>query len=109
MKRPQSGPSCSLPSPGVEIREVGVDEWKEAGRVTVAAYRALPGAHLDGGYAAELADVERRAREAVVLVAVDNPGGGVVGCVTYVPGPDSALAEGLTAGEAGIRMLAVAP
>jgi len=92
----------------------------------VAAYRALPGAHLSDGYAAELSDVERRAREAEVLVAVapeladvphvvtgpgSSPGSAddLVGCVTFVPDAASPWAELLGAGEAGIRMLAVVP
>ncbi len=69
-----------------------------------------------GGYADELADVERRAGEAEVLVAVEtgedgtgSTAGQVIGCVTLVPDSSSPWAEGLEAGEAGIRMLAVDP
>jgi GNAT superfamily N-acetyltransferase len=72
----------------------------------VAAYEALPGNHMTGGYAAELADVGRRAREAEVLVAVDD---GLLGCVTFVPDASSPWAEMLEASESGIRMLAVLP
>ncbi len=57
----------------------------------------------------ELRDVARRAREAVVLAAVDTETGAVIGCATYVPGPESPWAELLEPGEVGIRMLAVDP
>ena len=93
----------------MEIREIGDDEAEAAGEVVLAGYRALAdGPSVDGHpYADELRAVARRAREAVVLVAVDD--GRVVGCVTYVPDASSPLAEDLRPGEAGIRMLAVDP
>jgi GNAT superfamily N-acetyltransferase len=75
--------------------------------VVVAAYRALPGEHMSGGYANELSDVAGRVSDADVLVAVDGPD--VVGCVTYVPDAASAWAEMLEDGEAGIRMLGTDP
>jgi ribosomal protein S18 acetylase RimI-like enzyme len=90
----------------VEVREVRADEYEQAGTVVVAAYRALPGAHMSDDYARELADVERRASEAEVLVAVDDR---LVGCVTFVPDATSPWAELIEDGEAAIRMLAVDP
>jgi len=90
----------------VEVRRVRADEYETAGRLVVAAYRALPGAHMSADYAAELADVERRSAQADVFVAVD---GELVGCVTFVPDTSSPWAELLEEGEAGIRMLAVLP
>ena len=72
----------------------------------VAAYRALPGAHLSNGYAEQLADVGRRAAEAEVLVAADD---GLLGCVTFVSDATSPWAELLEDNEASIRMLAVDP
>lgn len=72
----------------------------------MAAYRALPGAHLSSDYAAELADVGRQSVEAEVLVAVD---GDLVGCVTFVPDASSPWAELLEEGEAWIHMLAILP
>lgn len=97
----------------MEVRPVRDDEHEEAARLVLAAYRALPGDHLTGDYAEELADVPRRSREAEVLVAVGRSGelvpDGVVGCVTFVPDASSAWAELLEAGEAGMRMLAVRP
>jgi ribosomal protein S18 acetylase RimI-like enzyme len=92
----------------MQVRAVLPDEYARAGRLVVAAYRALPGAHLSGDYAAELADVERRAKGAEVLVALQDDGA-LVGCVTFVGDPASPWAELLEPGEAGIRMLAVDP
>jgi N-acetylglutamate synthase-like GNAT family acetyltransferase len=88
------------------IRGVTPDEYERAGRLVVASYQALPGEHLSGGYAEELAAVARRAIEAELLVAVD---GDVVGCVTLVPDASSPWAEMLGEEESGLRMLAVAP
>lgn len=102
------------------------EEHEAAGEIVLAAYRALPGAHLSPDYAAELVDVARRAREAEVLVAVApglllrpdatagdaaglSPAHGLVGCTTFVPDAASPWAELLEEGEAGVRMLAVLP
>ncbi len=97
----------------MEVGPVHPEEYDEAGRVVVDAYRALPGGHLSGDYADLLADVARRATEAEVLVARFDTGAPrgalVVGCVTYVPGPSSPWSELLEPGEAGVRMLAVRP
>jgi ribosomal protein S18 acetylase RimI-like enzyme len=83
-------------------------EHARLGELVVGAYRSLPEFN-EPGYEPELRDVARRAREAVVLVAVDDAGGALLGCVTYVPGPESPWAELLEPGEAAIRMLAVDP
>ncbi len=90
----------------MQVRPIRAGEHALAGRLVVAAYEALPGAHLSDGYAAELADVERRAAEADVLVALEDQ---LVGCVTLVPDAASPWAELLEDGEAGMRMLAVLP
>ncbi len=92
----------------MEVRPARPSDYKRSGELVVAAYQALPGGHLSDEYAAELSDVERRAREAEVLVALDEDGD-VLGCVTFVPDPSSPWAELLEPGEAGIRMLAVDP
>jgi GNAT superfamily N-acetyltransferase len=91
----------------VEVRAVGAGEWDSAGRIVVAAYRALPGAHMTEAYEEELADVARRATEAEVLVAVE--GDALVGCVTFVPDSANPWAEELDDDEASVRMLAVDP
>ena len=92
---------------GVTIREARPGEYEAVGALTVAGYRTLGDDALDD-YAAELADVAGRA--AICPVAVASGGDGrLLGTVTYVPGPDSPLAESERDGEAGFRMLAVAP
>jgi ribosomal protein S18 acetylase RimI-like enzyme len=92
----------------IVVRAARPEEHAALGEITVTAYRAL-GALEGSGYVAELRDVERRAREAVVLAAIDEATGVPLGCVTYVPGPESPWAELLGPGEASIRMLAVDP
>ena len=91
----------------LEIRPARSDEYERAGRVVVAAYAALPGAHATDEYMAELADVAQRARGADILVALD--GGDLVGCVTFVPDHTSPWAELVEDGESAIRMLGVDP
>ncbi|MGW3104062.1 GNAT family N-acetyltransferase [Streptomyces sp. NPDC001100] len=89
------------------IRRVKPTEYETLGEITAQAY--LQDGLLDFGesdwYLGELRDVAKRAAEAQVLVALD--GEQVLGGVTFVPsgGPMADLA---TAGEAEIRMLAVA-
>ena len=90
----------------VVVREARPEEHARLGKLVVAAYRSLP-EFDEPGYEPELRDVARRAREAVVLFALDDDTGRLLGCVTYVPGPESPWAELLQPREAGIRMLAV--
>ena len=89
------------------IRAVRPDEHDAVAQLAVTTYAEVLGASLNEGYRLELADVARRASEAVVLVAVEA-GGAIAGSVTYVPGLGP-YAEFDGAGEAGIRMLVVAP
>ena len=93
----------------MHVRPVTGGEHERVGDLTVAAYSAIPGDHMSGDYEKELRAVERRATEAVVLVA--ETAEGIVGAVTYVDDPTSPWAEteGLRHGEALIRMLAVDP
>ena len=91
----------------VQIRLVEPGEHERVGELTVEAFRRIDEGVVDGGYATELRAVERRAREAVVLVAEMD--GQVVGGVTYVPDASSPWAEDLEPGECSIRMLAVDP
>ena len=90
----------------IEIREIRPDEHAATGDVTVDGYRSFYREEL-GDYAERLRDVDSRARDAVVLVAVDD--GEVLGTVTYVPDTGSAFAQKQQEGEASIRMLAVSP
>ena len=89
------------------IRPVRHDEFDRLAELTVAAYLDLTDGHLDDDYRAELADVAGRAVAADVLVAVDDDGA-LLGGVTFIPGPRR-YPTFLRPGEAGIRMLAVAP
>ena len=91
----------------MEVRRLRAGEHDAAGALVVTAYRALPGAHMSGGYELELAAVARRDVEADVLVAADS--GVLIGCVTFVPDCANPWAEDLEEGEASIRMLAVDP
>ncbi|WP_060906269.1 GNAT family N-acetyltransferase [Streptomyces scabiei] len=92
----------------ITIRQVAPDEYVTLGEITAQAY--LGDGLLDFGesdvYLGELRDVAKRAAEADVLVALAD--GRVLGGVTFVPagGP---MADIAAAGEAEIRMLAVAP
>ena len=89
------------------VRLVRPEEAEAAGRLVVAAFEAMPGAHMTGGYAEELADVAGRSAHAEVYVAVE--GDDVAGCTTLVTDPHSRLAEEVQEGECQIRMMAVAP
>jgi len=90
----------------VIVRPVEPAEHEAVADLTVSVYADVLGGLLSPEYRAELAEVGRRAREAVVLVAVEA-GGRVVGSVTYVPGVGP-YAEFEAPDEAGIRMLVVA-
>lgn len=87
------------------MREARAEEYAAIGELLVAAY--APFLVRDASYAEELRDVAGRAAACTILVAVD-PGGRLLGAATYVPGPGP-YAETEREGEAGIRMLAVAP
>lgn len=94
----------------VVVREARPDELVAAGDVVAAAYLELDPrtAREHHAYLGQIRDAPGRARICPVLVAVDGEGR-VVGSVTYVPGPDNPYAEVELAGEAGFRMLGVAP
>lgn len=87
------------------IRQARADEYEAVAGLTVKAYRTID-PEL-GPYEQRIRDVAGRAAVATVLVAVDDSA--LVGTATYVPGPRSPLAESDDPGDAGMRMLAVAP
>ena len=93
----------------IQVRPVRPEEFEEAGKVVLDAYTSLPGENMSEGYAEVLADVARRAGDAVVLVAVEDTDETVAGCVTFVPDHTSPWAELVEPGESAIRMLAVRP
>jgi ribosomal protein S18 acetylase RimI-like enzyme len=92
----------------MEVRLIHAHECDELARVTLRAYRALNGRQPIGPYEEELLSVDRRRRDSEVYVAVDDDGR-VLGGVTYVPGPQHAMAEFHDPDACGIRMLAVDP
>ena len=93
------------------IRVAKSSEYAEAGRVAAEAYRIddllrRADGLIDTGYEAELTDAGRRAREAELLVAVED--GHVLGTVTWCP-PISPWRELATEqDQAEFRMLSVA-
>ena len=89
------------------IRAIEPGEYEAVAELTVSTYADVLGEILSDDYRRVLADVVSRAREAVVLVAVDDRGG-LLGSVTYVPGLGR-YAEFESPDEAGIRMLVVDP
>ena len=91
----------------MEIREARPADFAAAGDVAVAAYAGFYGDEL-GSYEGALRDVEGRARDGVVLLAIVHDA--IAGTVTYVADDRSPLATGRQrAGEASIRMLSVEP
>lgn len=94
------------------VRVAVPGEYAEAGRVTAAGYHAddllrRPDGLIDQEYEARLTDADRRARVAVLIVAVHD--GKVLGTVTWCP-PTSPLRELATRrDQAEFRMLSVAP
>lgn len=90
------------------IRLIHRDECDALGTITVAAYRELHGSQPLGPYEEELADVEARRLDSEVYVALDDEGV-LMGGVTFVPGPERAMAEFSDRGACGIRMLAIHP
>ncbi len=89
------------------IRLIRPDECEALAQITVRAYRQLNGGGPLGPYEAELVDVDARRRDSEVYVALE--GDTLVGGVTYVPGPQHAMAEFRDPDACGIRMLAVDP
>ena len=90
----------------LRIRDATPADAEAAGRVVLEAYLSLPDHYSEPEYEEELADVASRLPPtAEVLVAEQD--GRIVGCITYVPGPESPMAEHLRPGEASIRMLGV--
>ena len=90
------------------IRAIAPVEHAAVAELTVDVYAQALGETLTDDYRVILADVDDRAANARVLVAVDPADEAVLGSITYVPGPGP-YAEFDSADEAGIRMLVVAP
>ena len=90
----------------LHIRDATAADAEEAGRIVLEAYRSVPGYEAEPGYEVELADVAARLPPAGDVLVAERDGR-LLGCATFVPGPDSPLAEHMEPGEAGIRMLGV--
>ena len=99
----------STPRGRVIVREAVPDDYRVIGKLTIAAYAPVHPAEHDIEYLDEMRDVAARADCCTVFAAVDAETGAVLGSVTYVPGPGTPLSEKERDGEAGFRMLAVAP
>ena len=95
-------------TPAVTIREALPRELDAAGEVVVRAYETLPGPRHPE-YLASIRDAARRARHCSILVAIDDASGELLGSVSYVPDARNPYAELERDGEAGFRMLGVAP
>jgi ribosomal protein S18 acetylase RimI-like enzyme len=92
----------------VRVREARPEDYEAIGDLTAAAYAIYPEIEGDDGYMRELRGVAARAAACPIYAAVDADGH-VLGGAMYVPGPGNPHAEVERDGEAGIRMLAVAP
>lgn len=110
MPSPSSHGSAAPSLAGFAVRDARPDELDAAGRVVVDAYIAAgEDDSADGGYLELVADARGRSRDCAVLVAVEEGSGRVLGSVSYVDGPGNPFAELEREGEAGFRMLGVAP
>jgi ribosomal protein S18 acetylase RimI-like enzyme len=92
--------------PPITIRAARPEEFATIGEIVVAAYQTL-GTESDD-YVEYLRDTAARADAGAVLAALDESGT-VLGTVTYVPGPGTALSEIERDNEGGFRALAVEP
>jgi ribosomal protein S18 acetylase RimI-like enzyme len=92
----------------VTIREALPVELDAAGEIVVLAYGTLPEPRHPE-YLASIRDAARRARHCSILVAIDTASGELLGSVSYVPDNRNPYAELERDGEAGFRMLGVAP
>jgi GNAT superfamily N-acetyltransferase len=86
-------------------------EYDAVGELTVAAYRAIPGAPAAAtdGYASQLRDVASRVAAGCEVVVAVAPDGSLAGGVTYVGDSQNSFAEFDDPEAAGFRMLAVSP
>jgi GNAT superfamily N-acetyltransferase len=89
----------------ITVREARPDEHVRLGHLVAEAYRSA-GVEENDAYLETIRNVAARAASCTILAA--EVAGRLVGCVTYVPGPDSPYAESEAEDEAGFRMLGVA-
>ena len=91
----------------VTIREALPVELDAAGEIVVRAYGTLPGPRHPE-YLASIRNAARRSHHCSILVAIDAASG-AARSVSYVPDNRNPYAELEHDGEAGFRMLGVAP
>ncbi|HEY4753503.1 MAG TPA: GNAT family N-acetyltransferase [Candidatus Limnocylindrales bacterium] len=95
---------------GITVREARPNELDAAGSLVADAYLAQGGVDaLDPGYLDLIRDARARSAACPILVAVEEGSGTVLGSVSYVSGEGNPFAEVERDGEAGFRMLGVAP
>lgn len=92
----------------LQIRLAAPADFEAIGALTVAAYVDDGFVNAQDAYVDNLRDCARRAREAQLWVAVSEPGGEVLGTVTYCP-TGSPWRELSSPDEGEFRMLAVPP
>jgi ribosomal protein S18 acetylase RimI-like enzyme len=95
-------------SDGVLVRPARDDELDAAGELVAQAYLTQPDMADAEDYLARIRDARSRVPETEVLVAVDASGT-ILGSVSFVADHTSRWAEVERPGEAGFRMLGVAP
>lgn len=96
----------------MEVRTVAPTEVElcaALGEIVVSAYVFLPGHVPEPAYEVELADVVGRAAMPATTVLAAFERYTTLGCVTYVAGPASPMAEHDDPDAASFRMLGVAP
>jgi GNAT superfamily N-acetyltransferase len=95
----------------VIVRPVLEGEYDALGDLTVAAYRAIPGAPQEAvdDYEHELRDVASRVSAGAEVAVAIAPDGTLAGGVTFVPDHANTFAEFEDPDAAGFRMLAVSP
>lgn len=91
----------------LSVREAVVSEYQRIGDLTVAAFMSN-GMAASSPYAGPLRDAEGRARHSLMLVAVDDDSGKVLGAVSFVRA-GSPLDDMCRQDESEFRMLAVDP
>ncbi|MFG3050549.1 GNAT family N-acetyltransferase [Kitasatospora sp. NPDC048239] len=91
----------------IVIRRARAEDLEAAGRITVEAFVGDGYTSPESRYVDLLRDAARRAREAELLVAVDQADGRVLGCVTFAVG-GTEWADIADPHEGEIRMLATA-
>ena len=83
------------------------DDHVAAGAIVQRAYFRLPGYPHDEEYDALLGDVAERSKGSIIIVALED--GRLVGCLTFVDGPNSPHAEFDDADAASFRYFGVDP